>query len=37
MSELALLFLDDLPQQMEAIHRAVERSRIMTWSALPTD
>ena len=25
LSELALLFLDDLPQQMEAIHRAVDK------------
>jgi signal transduction histidine kinase/DNA-binding response OmpR family regulator len=27
LSELALLFLDDLPQQMEAIHRAVEKKQ----------
>ncbi|MGD1103135.1 MAG: response regulator [Terriglobia bacterium] len=28
LSELALLFLDDLPQQMEAIHRAVDKMQI---------
>jgi HPt (histidine-containing phosphotransfer) domain-containing protein len=27
LSELALLFLDDLPQQMEAIHRAVDKAQ----------
>ena len=27
LSELALLFLDDLPQQMEAIHRAVDNKQ----------
>ena len=28
LSELALLFLDDLPQQMEAIHRAVDNREV---------
>ena len=27
LSELALLFLDDLPQQMEAIHAAIEKAQ----------